>query len=384
MTLRYFIFLLKLNAIPDESLINSQGKKSYASRRHLDELRKTPEVDFNYSELGYIRSNESSPNSFNTDALMDESQKIHLGYKLTNATAYKCFVTYVVSPLLFWIQLYESKDLDKELTVKLSEFYNNPENSSRSRLRIVNENCYYAAQFSNDRCWYRARVLAFDKQKGLATVFYIDYGNTEILPVDSLRQLASQFCSIKRLAVPLSLANIAPSSEDKVWKQQELEEFKSVALNRSGEIYVKSNENWPILFCKLDVRRKVKKTTIEVVNYLTDLVSEKPLYRHVKQNLITSEYRDLFDQDVSSQMIPNLQVLVRNDRPIAKASGSKSHVAAGSVISDSLVSESPEQHLKKMQLNCSGVHSLENYAFSTDELDKNMIEIDDDSHFNFQ
>jgi hypothetical protein len=310
---------------------------------------------------------------------------------LTTAIAYKCFVTYIVSPLLFWIQLYECKELDKELSGKLNAFYSQPENSKRSMLKTVTENCYYAAQFSVDNFWYRAKVISFDKKNNLATVFFIDYGNTESLSIDRLRHLNGQFCHIKRLAVPLSLANIAPVSEDKVWQEAEIKEFKKLALNRPGEIYVKSNENWPIYFCKLTVKRKNPKnprstalTKIEVEEFLTkSLESCGNLYKLVKQETITSEYKDLFNQEVIGQKIYNLESLISNMFPnTTKGSDLKSHVA-GSVLSESLISNSPEQHLKKMHDKCGSIY-LPTSVFAPDELAKNLIDLDDDEYFNFQ
>ena len=184
----------------------------------------------------------------------------------------------------------------------MNAFYSQPENSKRSMLKTVTENCYYAAQFSVDNFWYRAKVISFDKKNNLATVFFIDYGNTESLSIDRLRHLNGQFCRSNRQAVPLSLANIAPLSEDKVWKEAEIETFIKLALNRPGEIYVKSKENWPIHFCKLTFKREIPKNPHSTEEFRTESLQLcDGLYKSAKQMTITSEYKDLFNQEVIGQ-----------------------------------------------------------------------------------
>ena len=42
----------------------------------------------------------------------------------------------------------------------------------------------------------------------MAKVHYIDYGNDNTVKIDELRNLAGEFLSVKKLAVPLTLANV--------------------------------------------------------------------------------------------------------------------------------------------------------------------------------
>lgn len=61
----------------------------------------------------------------------------------------------------------------------------------------------YAAQFSADNNWYRARVDAINGDS--VAVTYIDYGNTENLLAEKLRLLSFDMTSIKSaVSIPFS------------------------------------------------------------------------------------------------------------------------------------------------------------------------------------
>jgi len=53
------------------------------------------------------------------------------------------------------------------------------------------------AQFTEDDAWYRAKVLAVDKNSQQVTVQYIDYGNSEKMPMSRVRQLKPEFNTTK-------------------------------------------------------------------------------------------------------------------------------------------------------------------------------------------
>ena len=63
-----------------------------------------------------------------------------------------------------------------------------------------------AAQFSADDKWYRAKVVDLGPS-GVVTVFYVDYGNSESLPLDSICKLLHRF-----LTLPAQVSSIDNSS----------------------------------------------------------------------------------------------------------------------------------------------------------------------------
>jgi staphylococcal nuclease domain-containing protein 1 len=58
---------------------------------------------------------------------------------------------------------------------------------------------FVAAKFSADGEWYRARIRRNDREKKVAEVVYIDYGNSELLPWNKLRALGTDRFSTNNL-----------------------------------------------------------------------------------------------------------------------------------------------------------------------------------------
>jgi staphylococcal nuclease domain-containing protein 1 len=58
----------------------------------------------------------------------------------------------------------------------------------------VGELC--SAQFSEDKRWYRARIRRITNGGKSVEVVYIDYGNSETLPKESVRALPKEFTSL--------------------------------------------------------------------------------------------------------------------------------------------------------------------------------------------
>lgn len=65
---------------------------------------------------------------------------------------------------------------------------------------VPTEGCVYAVKGS-DSNWYRARVASLDDKQ--ATVNYIDYGNSEQVNFDDIRDLVDEFAQIPILCVPI-------------------------------------------------------------------------------------------------------------------------------------------------------------------------------------
>lgn len=64
------------------------------------------------------------------------------------------------------------------------------------------EGLLYAAK-SSDTNWYRSRCLSFDDET--VTVFYLDYGNTETVSLNNIRELTSKFMEMQLLCMEVNL-----------------------------------------------------------------------------------------------------------------------------------------------------------------------------------
>ena len=60
-----------------------------------------------------------------------------------------------------------------------------------------------AAEYTHDQKWYRAKVIGIPGNK-MVKVFYVDYGNQEVLPWNKLRKLQPQFL---RIAAQVNIIN---------------------------------------------------------------------------------------------------------------------------------------------------------------------------------
>jgi len=125
-------------------------------------------------------------------------------------------VTEIVDGSRLWVQIVgpDVEQLD-ELMKKLSVEDSTSEPYKPHMDEIVK------AQFSADDAWYRARVI---KPSGADSyqVLYVDYGNSEVVPVTRIRKLEEEF-NVKKLkpqAVEAVLAYLkAPPIEDDAGKE---------------------------------------------------------------------------------------------------------------------------------------------------------------------
>lgn len=105
------------------------------------------------------------------------------------------FVAYAEDTSVF-IQLIENGDHVANLLDQMFEFY---EAKEKEESDIIPEEEQIYAVHSEDANWYRGQVVSFDDET--VTVLYIDYGNTEIVKFEALRELAPEFKHISGLSL---------------------------------------------------------------------------------------------------------------------------------------------------------------------------------------
>lgn len=81
----------------------------------------------------------------------------------------------------------------------MKEYYEKSKNFTPT---VVTENRYYAILDSDS--WHRVRCTKVDAK--VATVFFVDRGDTDDFPISSFRPLESQFCQVPAQAVRISMA----------------------------------------------------------------------------------------------------------------------------------------------------------------------------------
>jgi len=107
-------------------------------------------------------------------------------------TNYSVVVSWVVSPSEFYCQLIDNRSVIEKLSSDLRDIYK----TARDYAMTANEcaagrSC--VAFYKPDASWYRGRIVL--TASDLVTVSYVDYGNTEVVPIGHVRRAAPQFLS---------------------------------------------------------------------------------------------------------------------------------------------------------------------------------------------
>ena len=131
-------------------------------------------------------------------------------------------VTEVTKSGVFFIQVADH-DTAQNLK-KLSEDMNTFYHSSKPTSYEPRPNQFCAAHFTKTGDWCRALVREISSD-GLVQVHYVDYGNTEKLPISSIQPLMDNFTTSPFFALPCSLANIV-QPESPGWADEAMKVIK--------------------------------------------------------------------------------------------------------------------------------------------------------------
>ncbi|XP_057313217.1 uncharacterized protein LOC130654621 isoform X2 [Hydractinia symbiolongicarpus] len=92
----------------------------------------------------------------------------------------------------------DDNDLER-LVDKMNDHYSRTSKDHTTDLTILAEGELVAARYQDDNRWYRARVIS--TAEDLTQVFYIDYGNTDVVSEENVRKLLPDFLHLPQQAV---------------------------------------------------------------------------------------------------------------------------------------------------------------------------------------
>ncbi|XP_066994116.1 RING finger protein 17 isoform X2 [Anabrus simplex] len=148
---------------------------------------------------------------------------------------YEVVVSHIDTPASFYVQKLGShaqyltsvmEDMNQTYTVA----------GQRGMIYTPNVGMPCAAQYSLDKKWYRAKVMGLPGQKNVE-VFYVDYGNSEILSWTSLRKLKDRFLRIAPQAIHCSMTDVIPISGS-VWSLEAKMYFLKIATKKLLMLFV--------------------------------------------------------------------------------------------------------------------------------------------------
>jgi len=141
-----------------------------------------------------------------------------------NGEYFKAFVSAYESPTSFWIQLVtkEATNLDKMIK-EMTEYYKENDKDLLTQGNI-GELCI--APFADDEDYYRATITRFNNDRTV-DLFYIDFGDKGMVPINSLRKIKEEFKQLPAQAVHCSLPIVSKGTW--VWSQEGMDEFETLS-----------------------------------------------------------------------------------------------------------------------------------------------------------
>lgn len=157
---------------------------------------------------------------------------------LSPNTSHIAVVQHVDSPGKFWIQTQRYAEEFDQLMEGMEELYSDLA-STEGLIRKAVPGLLCVAK-SQDGVFYRATVCKVIDDK--AEVFFLDYGNTEVVDCFNLRELPLRYQKLPALAIRCSLYGFQPSCEH--WDQRSTLLFSKAVLDKVLDVYVLAKSNY--------------------------------------------------------------------------------------------------------------------------------------------
>ncbi|KAG7208620.1 hypothetical protein KM043_014827 [Ampulex compressa] len=118
------------------------------------------------------------------------------------------YVSAMETPSQFWVQLIgPGTTALHKLVSEMSVYYDEEENQEMHLLKNISVGEIVAAKFSVDHQWYRGEVISISED-GYCKVYFVDYGDHEMVELNHVLELRTDFLSLRLQAVECSLANV--------------------------------------------------------------------------------------------------------------------------------------------------------------------------------
>lgn len=200
-----------------------------------------------------FKSSESAPNPAPPPVFVKENVPV--------GKEEKVLVTNIISPGKFYCQLFRNGPKLENLMMEVGRHYSKlgPNEDLLSSPSPGDPCC---AQFSEDGCWYRAVVLN-TTSKGV-TVLYIDYGNSETIPVSKIKKLIPKFSDLPQQGIECTLNRIKPkfAGGEPQWRLRDTDKFKDLALEMEGTMTVVAQDSNGVCRVELVVRNRREEQNI--------------------------------------------------------------------------------------------------------------------------
>ncbi|RUS80335.1 hypothetical protein EGW08_011904 [Elysia chlorotica] len=155
-------------------------------------------------------------------------------------------VAYVQSPDLFWCQ---DQSFANELLIMSEELSRLHMTQGIQPMTDVRPGSICAAKFSEDEAWYRGVVQSVSN--GEALVYFVDYGNTESVPLNLVCRLSPGMKTMPALAAKCCLSGV--SSRNGSWDQAVVDQFEEIVVDKEFEMVIVDRKNDTYIVSLVDI-----------------------------------------------------------------------------------------------------------------------------------
>lgn len=160
---------------------------------------------------------------------------------LSSSGQLEVFVSAVVSPSRFYLQLVGPQSTELDILVEtMTEYYNQQDNRDLHQIRKPYLGQIVAAEFNADGKWYRAEVVAIlpnEYKPGdiVLDLYFVDYGDNQYIQPAEVYELRPDFLALRFQAIECFLAHVEPNV-GAVSSTTGEEDWESAAISRFEEL----------------------------------------------------------------------------------------------------------------------------------------------------
>ena len=204
-------------------------------------------------------------------------------------------VSHISDPHHFYVQVINEAMISK--FARMSEELQVPHHTP---LVGVSKGKFCVAKYEEDNSYNRACVVRVTRPT--ATVFFLDFGNVEEVPLNQLYELDQQFMELPKQAVLCSLSGVSnPCGKEELWDVRACEMFKQLALNKEGTVIKNGEDSDQVL-----IQLTVKSEDGPIINVGARLLEKKVVLP--EQNSHPASYSPVTYSAPSFDTIPSLEL----------------------------------------------------------------------------
>ncbi|CAB4006903.1 Hypothetical predicted protein [Paramuricea clavata] len=176
------------------------------------------------------------------------------------------YISHTENPSCFYVSRADA--ISEMLSEEILKHYKSTHHNSDA-IPSVSPGQIFCAKFTEDDNFYRARVLEVVDHKNIK-VQYVDFGNKEVIPVDRLRVLISEFQTQPIQAFECCLDGVDPTNEAQEWSKAAVFKFDDLTSEKELRMTVHDVDDKVLsvslvdVSSQLDIAEEMKKAGLAI------------------------------------------------------------------------------------------------------------------------